>query len=80
MCDWNKNFCQNLCYLRTAHHMTQKQMAQILGVSTATYRRIERCEPSVRLNAAMVRTVCDRFLISADGILRENWQELREEP
>ena len=77
MSDWDTNFCQNLRYLRQTCQISQTEMARILGVSVTTYRRIERCTPSVRLHGGRVRRVCDHFLISADGILRQNWQ--REE-
>lgn len=70
---WDMNFCQNIRYLRQAHHMTQKEMSRILGVSVATYGRIERCMDSVRLYGTMVRRVCDHFSVPADDLLRQNW-------
>jgi len=61
--------------------MTQKEMVQIMGVSIATYGRIERCVDSVRLHSGMVKKICDYFEISADVLLGEDIKKipLREE-
>lgn len=69
MCDWGINFCKNLCCLRLVYGLTKKEMAEILGVSVSTYRKIERCEDSVRLHSGMVSRVHVRFQISADDLL-----------
>ena len=78
MSEWNFNFCQNLHYLRQKYGITQREMAKILGVSTGTYGKMERCHPSVRIHCGMVCRVCDYFQISADEILQQNWQEIRK--
>ena len=72
MCDWGINFCKNLCYLQQVHDLTKKEMAEILGVSASTYRKIERCEDSVRLHCGMVSRVQSYFQISADDLLMKD--------
>ena len=72
-CD--KNFCKNILYLRRKHHLSQKEMAAILGISIGRLRRIERGEDQTRLHCGMLCRVCDYFALSADKILHENWLE-----
>ena len=76
MDEWSKNFCQNLRHLRKVHDLTQREMAEIVGVSVNTLGRMERCENTVRVHCAMVCRVCDRFQISAGELLLENWPEM----
>ena len=69
MNSWNMNFCHNLRFLRQEHGLREKDMADILGVSLFTYRRIEKCDETVRLRA------CDHFCVSADTLLREDLRQ-----
>ena len=73
-----ENFCQNLRHLRKVHNMTQKEMAQIIGISANTLGRLERCEERVRLNSVILCRVCDHFQLSVDEMLYENWTEMLE--
>lgn len=73
--DFVEHFRQNICWLRKSRHLTQKEMAAILGVSVSTIRRIESGAP-VRLHCGMVRRFCDHFGISADVLLREKLEEI----
>ena len=75
MCDWGINFCKNLCCLRLVYGLTKKEMAEILDVSVSTYRKIERCEDSVRLHCGMISRVHSYFQISADDLLMKNLQK-----
>ena len=68
-------FCKNVAYIRQIKKLSQKQMAQILGVSLSTLRKIENQEPTVRINGRMICCVCDAFELSADGLLREDMAE-----
>lgn len=79
MCDWRINFGQNLRHLRQVHGLTQKEMAEILGISVSTCGKIERCDSTVRIHSGRVHRVCDYFDISADDILRQNWPEMMKE-
>jgi len=75
MSDWGINFCKNLCCLRLIYGLTKKEMAEILGVSVSTYRKIERCEDSVRLHCGMISRVRNHFRISADALLMKDFQK-----
>lgn len=71
-----KNFCQNIRHLRQVHNLTQRQMAQLLGISVNTLGRMERCEAAVRIHSGILCRVCDCFDVSSDALLRENWPEM----
>ena len=73
MNEWDLNFCKNLCYLRQKHCLSAKEMAAILGVSVATYRKMERCAETVKLRASLLIRVCDHFHLSSDAMLRQRW-------
>jgi len=75
MCDWSINFCNNLCFLQQEHGLQKKEMAEILGVSVSTYRKMERCEETVRLHCGMVSRICDHFQVSADDILMKDFRK-----
>ena len=75
MNEWDINFCNNLGHLRRMHGMAKKEMAEILGVSVATYRKMERCQEAVRLNCVMVSRICNHFKVSGDDLLMENMSE-----
>ena len=74
--DWRTNFCQNLHHLRQVHGMTQKEMAAVLGISVGTYGRLERGDPTVRILGEQVYRVCNRFEVSAQELLHQNWPEM----
>ena len=56
-----QNFLFNLAALRKQHHLTQKQMAHILGIGVHSWRMIERGEMPPRLSARVVLTASDAF-------------------
>ena len=70
------NFCPNMRHLRKVHLLTQKEMAQIIGISVGTLGRIERCDPSVRIPCTMLDRVCSYFHVSSDSLLFENWPRI----
>ena len=75
MTDYGKNFSQNIRHLRQVYTLTQREMAQILGISAGTLGRIER-GGTVRIHSGMLYRICDHFRLSVDAILCENWSEI----
>ena len=57
----NRNFLSNLKYLRRQHNLTQKQMAQILGISITTWRKMEQGIMSPQLSSLLVYRAADAF-------------------
>ena len=55
------NLLRNLNHLRRQHHLTQKQMAQILGISITTWRKIEQGIMPPRLSSLVVYRAADAF-------------------
>ena len=70
------NFCQNVRYMQSKYNLTQKEMAQILGVSISTLRKMEMEENKVRLNSDMLHRICDCFDLSADVFLNEQLEHM----
>ena len=64
-----RNFCRCLGYLRQKHGLTQRQMAQILGVSPGRLRRMEREDMSCRYTLTHLQRLCGYFQISGDDVL-----------
>ena len=62
-------FKHNIRVLRRKYNLSQKEMAQIIGVSVGTLRRMERGDNNVRTHCGMVLRVCERFGISSDELL-----------
>ena len=62
-------FRANICYLRRRDGLSQKEMAQILGISVGTYRKIEQNEPSVRLYDKMILRMARHFHYTADELV-----------
>jgi len=71
-----KNFCQNLRHLRKVYGMNQKEMAKILGISVNKLSKMENCDPSVRIYAALLCRACSYFHKTPDEMLYENWPEM----
>ena len=69
MVDMNTYFRTNICYLRRRDGLSQKEMAQILGISIGTYRKIEQNEPSVRLYDKMIVRMARHFHYTADELV-----------
>ena len=73
-------FGRNIYYLRQEKGVTQKEMADILGVGVTTLRKIEKEDTSVRINGSMVCRVCNAYELSADVILREDMTKKKGRP
>ena len=59
------NLLRNLNHLRRLHNLTQKQMAQILGISITTWRKMEQGIMPPRLSSLVVYRAADAFGIPA---------------
>ena len=71
-------FCRNVYYLRKKHHLTQKEMAQILGVGVGNLRKMEKGPEYPRIYGKMLIRVCNHFDIFADVMLKEDiWENAR---
>ena len=79
MDDWRINFGQNMRHLRQVHGLTQRQMAQIIGVSVTTYGKMEQCDPKVRIHIGKVKRICDHFHIDIEEILYQNWPQILQD-
>lgn len=55
------NLLRNLNHLRRQHHLTQKQMAQTLGISITTWRKMEQGIMPPRLSSLVVYRAADAF-------------------
>ena len=55
------NLLRNLNHLRRQHNLTQKQMAQILGISITTWRKMEQGIMPPRLSSLVVYRAADAF-------------------
>lgn len=66
-----QNFLFNLAALRKQHHLTQKQMAHILGIGIHSWRMIERGIMPPRLSTEVVYNAADAFGIPAARLFSE---------
>lgn len=66
----NRNFLSNLKYLRRQHNLTQKQMAQILGISITTWRKMEQGIMPPRLSSLVIYRAADAFGVDAARLFR----------
>ncbi|MBR5219769.1 MAG: helix-turn-helix transcriptional regulator [Clostridia bacterium] len=55
------NLLRNLNHLRRQHNLTHKQMAQTLGISITTWRKIEQGMMPPRLSSLVVYRATDAF-------------------
>ena len=55
------NLLRNLNHLRRQHNLTQKQMAQTLGISITTWRKMEQGIMPPRLSSLVVYRAADAF-------------------
>jgi len=67
--------CRNIRFLRIKNRLTQKQMADRLGISIGSLRKIEKDGAMPRVNGSLLLRVCDTFAISADALLYEDLAE-----
>lgn len=57
----SENLLRNLNHLRRQHNLTQKQMAQTLGISITTWRKMEQGIMPPRLSSLVVYRAADAF-------------------
>lgn len=72
----NEIFCKNIRFLRKHHSLTQKQLADIMDVSAATIRRMEKNDPHVRVNGNMLCKLANYFDLPTDWIIRMDLEEI----
>ena len=66
-----ENFLLNLTILRKKHNLTQKQMAEMLGIGIASWRMIEHGEMPPRLSSSVVNRAADAFGVNAAELFSE---------
>lgn len=66
---WKSTFCQTVRRLRREHHLTQKEMAQIIGIGLTSLRKIESGIYPVRLNVYHLCRIAEYFSLTANEIL-----------
>lgn len=54
-------FCQNIRYLRNAHKLTQKEMAEICGVSISTLKKLEHNILPPRISVRIIFAISSHF-------------------
>ena len=62
-----KIFLYNVAWLRRKHGLSKKDMAKILGISTATRNKIEKGEMPPRMSVEIVFNIYEYF-----GVLPKN--------
>lgn len=58
-----ENFCRNIAYLRRINGLTQKQMAQIMGIGVAGIAKLEKGILPPRLSCDILYKISDHFSI-----------------
>ena len=66
-----RNFLENLSYLRHKYGYTQKQMANLLGISISSWRMMERGILPPRLSAKVILCAADMFGTPATKLFSE---------
>ena len=67
-----KHFCKNVLYLRKEYGYTQKEMANILGISVSSLRKVEKGMIPRCITAETLYNLCYYFQISDDLIVNES--------
>ena len=70
--------CKNLRYLRKRNGLTQKQMADILGVGIGSIREMEKGRIPRCFRVGALRRLCEYFQISGDDIVFKDIEALQE--
>lgn len=72
------NIGDKLRELRLQKNMTQKGMADVIGVNRTTYAKYESGD--IELSASMAIVLCDFFNISTDYLLGRDTPETEKDP
>ena len=62
--------CKNIYFLRMQYSLTQKDMADILGISINSLRKLENGSIPRTFRAGAICRLCNHFQLSADAVLR----------
>ena len=71
----NRWFYGDIRYLRCKNGLPQVHMAEIVGISVSTLRRMERGISFPRVHGQMLWRVCCYFDISADALIDRDLEE-----
>lgn len=63
-----QNFCVNILRLRKSHGLTQKEMAQILGIGVRALSTIERGTVPKRLGSSVLIRAGEYFQIQTEDL------------
>lgn len=55
------NFCGNIVALRKKYHLTQAEMAEVLGISVKSLRSLEKGKIPPRLNCSILFNIYKSF-------------------
>lgn len=66
---------KNLIRFRDENHLTQEEVAELVGISTSFYANLERGKKSMSL--LVLRKIADALKISTDYFLYENRTDIR---
>ncbi len=69
------NFCRNIRYLRAKHHLSQQEMAKLLGIGVGTLRKMEQGMIPPRLGCGVLCRLAASFHVSANAMI---WKDLRQ--
>ena len=62
-------FCRNVQYLRKTHQYSQHKMAEIMGISVKSLRKVENGSIPRCITARTVYLLCWHFQISSDSVV-----------
>ncbi len=65
-----QNFCMNVRSLRLLHKLSQKEMAQALGIGVKSLQKIEAGEIPPRLGADVLFAIHNRFRIPISNLFK----------
>ncbi len=60
--------CENIKRIRTAHGLSEKDMAEVLGISVYVLTKLEAGDISLRLKADAIIRLCRRFGIEPKDV------------
>ena len=61
-------FGENLRALRQREHLTQKELARIMGIGVGSLRRIDRGDFPLRFYVSHLERILDHFGVTADSL------------
>ena len=67
-----RNLLYNIKYLRKANHLSQKEMAKLLGVGAGTISKIEKMQLPKNLGARIIIDLAAIFHVSVDDLMKKH--------